>query len=148
MKYSLIIHVNGLHHKDCTVYLTNGHQDSETWWVCGRLQGVHFQASADYCLPIISGTFIGFGIGECSKPDLSSGINILLSDFAFINEQGSIPQILVRKNEKPLGFIQEINVDFDVNGCSKFYIEVPRIVDWLHDVPSWVEIGIKLERYK
>jgi hypothetical protein len=147
MKYSLIIHANGPDPKDYNVYLTDvsDYDESGNWWRLGLLQNIHFVASATNAVSKLDGGFIGLTVKECEKPDMSSGINVFLSNFTLIgnDEKFSLPNVYIRQNENILGFIQDIEFDVDVNGSAKLCISaMDGMVEWDKDIPDWVELNL------
>lgn len=155
MKYSLVINAKGPKSSDFAVYLTDAKTNTDkdaSWFVVGRLQSVHFNASSDNFIPKVSGSFVGVSINKCDKPDLSGGFNVFYSGFAIVNDenQRTSIELYVRKGYDVIGLVKEIDFDVDVNGKAKLYIETYNAVEfygdhitpWYKDIQDWVDLKV------
>jgi len=162
MKYSLVLHANGPKPSDFAIYINDSdsvHTKPNVWYRVGRVQNIRFVANAGQYVPEMSSSFLGVSLRACEEPDLSSGVNILVQNFAVLQdtddkEHVNVPNIgsvLVRTGDIPLGCIQHIEFEADVKGNAKLFIRgvksklfdqrLMEACDWNDRLPSWVFVA-------
>lgn len=160
MKQSIVIHVAGPLSKDIGLYLVPAETVNDPitqWSKVGLVQEIYLRATGENFIPKIIISSVGFNIKPCEKPDLSTGLVIMLQGFISFGDIACCTNSDVRVLVPVLSYVSRpgaglLETHTILGGLKELTLSVScienNVICYINgfdfsgiSIPSWVTVG-------